>query len=577
MQKHVWVKFLLVNAAYLFVLTNGIISPSAVFADNCFIRIHPTSDPAPSVFTYNGITKVYFYCTQDVIGGSGSYPIDTIHCYSSADMFHWKDEGIALDEKSVPWAKQGGNQLWAPYVAYWDGAYRLYAPETNSNGVFYNFCAKSTSPTGPFVAGPPLPGTENNAIDPSVFIDTVGSTVTYYMHFRDGDNSNISIIKLNATGDTAKGSKVVITSTAVSPGFPTGYKEGSWIEKRNGAYYMIFAFQPNNSGNEIIAYATAANILGPWTYKGQILDRNPNEWTIHSGSCNFNGKWYLVYHNTTFGGSIFGSERCSAIEYLTFNSDGTIAPITKTLRGVGIPSAAIDTIQVDRYSSVSGTIATTAIPYNAGESEQTGWYLSGIANNSSVQYNDVDFTPTAGNAIGTVAARVASTNANGTIQVRTGSATGALLGTIPVPNTGALTTWQTTPALTLATQPATGVQNLVLVFSASATGTFNVNWVKFGEVPLTSIRIGDAYIGPSGFAFQRINKNTFTVDCAQEATPAEIRIFNVNGREMAHAVKSASSVKNRMTVDLDAQHFSPGSYILSIKNHGRASQISFIY
>ena len=57
---------------------------------------------------YNGVTKVYFYCTQDKLM-SGQYSIDTIHCYSSTH-FHWKDEGVALDEQHcASWVHIGGH------------------------------------------------------------------------------------------------------------------------------------------------------------------------------------------------------------------------------------------------------------------------------------------------------------------------------------------------------------------------------------------------------------------------------------------------------------------------------------
>ena len=373
------------------------------------------------------------------------------------------------------------------------------------------------------------------------------------------------------------GTAIAGTRAIVNTGSGTGYHEGSWMWKLNSIYYLVYAFQPNNTGNEIIAYSTASNAQGPWTYRGQICDRNASEWTIHSGCCFYNNKWYFFWHDiTSLGGNLFGWKRCSAIEYMTINGT-TITPMAKTLRGVGIASAAADTIQVDRYSSATGTIALTSIAYNAGGSEAPGWYLSGIANNASVQYNDVDFTPTAGNVISTVVARVASSNANGTIQVRLGSATGTLLGTIPIPNTGSLTNWQTTPVLTLTTKPPIGVQNLVLVFGASATGTYNVNWVKFGQVPGTLIKTGADYSGQSGFEFQRTDKNTFTIYCANEAANTEIRLFNVNGREMANALRTVVNGRNNLSVYLNENRIASGVYIVSIKNGTRALQVPFTY
>ena len=569
MQKNVYVKKLFtLSFALTIALIGTIVFPPDVFADNCFITAHPTSDPAPSVFTYNGVTKVYFYCTQDKIGVSGSYPIDTIHCYSSTDMFHWKDEGTALDEKSVPWARQGFHQLWAPHVVFLKGRYCMYVPETASDGKFYNFLATSNNPVGPFTPAPTyITGLGSGVIDPFCFIEPSDSSV--WLSYRDGNNSDISYMRMNDSGTASVGTK-----TIVNTGAGVGYKEGSWMWKLNSIYYLVFAFQPNNSGDEIIAYSTASSAQGPWTYHGEINARNANEFTNHSGSCFFNNRWYFFCHNITFGGSLFGSERCSDIEYMTINGT-TIPEIPKTNRGVGVPSAYGDSLQVDRGVITGAT--SVAIPYNAGGTEKTGWYIGSITTNASVQYDSVDFTPTAGNKIGTVIARVSSGSATSTIEVHIGSASGTLLGTISVPRTGGLTAWTTTTASTLAATPPAGHQNLVLVFKCAASNTFQINWVQFGQVPATSIKIGGVYIGQFGFEFQRIDKHTFTIDCANEASQARIHMFNVTGREIAHAASKISSVNNRVIIDLDARHFAPGPYILSIKNHNRTAQTSFIF
>ena len=114
---------------------------------------------------------------------------------------------------------------------------------------------------------------------------------------------------MNDSGTAVTGS---IANDIVNTGSATGsgYKEGSWMWKRNGIYFLVFARVPG-SGNEIIAYSTAHSATGPWTYRGQLLGQNnsPSEFTIHSGACFFKGQWYLFWHNVSFGGSIFGSER----------------------------------------------------------------------------------------------------------------------------------------------------------------------------------------------------------------------------------------------------------------------------
>lgn len=548
-------------------------------ADNCFITAHPTSDPAPSVFTYNGVEKVYFYCTQDKIAtGNGDYPIDTVHCYSSTDMYHWTDEGVSLDEKSVSWAKTNVDKLWAPHVVYLKGKYRLIVPETSTDGSFYNFVATCANPIGPYVAGQPLPGSVANVIDPFIFIDPTDPTV--WLSYRHQDGKSIGFVQMNdsATKVTGNINNAVVN---VGSGAPSGYKEGSWMWKHGNYYFLVFAGVPG-SGNEIIGYSTASNRAGPWTYRGQLFGQNnsPSEFTIHSGACEFKGQWYIFYHNVTFGGAIFGTERCSGIEYISYLNDSTLytpssAGIPKTNRGVGIPSACNDTLQVDR-GVITGA-SSVSIPYNANSTEKTGWYIGSITNNANVRYDSVNFTPTAGNKIGTVAARVSSTNATSTIEVRLGSATGSLIGTIAVPSTGNLNTWATTPSTTLVADPPNGNQNLVLVFKTSANNALQVNWVKFGQVPVSSIRVGNVFIDQSGLNCQRITKNRFKVYCRESASFARANVFTMTGRELAGAAQVEIAGLNSFTVNLDKNALSQGAYILNLWNQNRTRTIRFTY
>lgn len=566
------------------VLSSAVLFASAVFADNCFITAWPTSDPAPSVFTYNGETRLYFYCTQDKKGTSGTYPIDTIHVYSTADMFHWRDDGVALDEAHVSWARSGGHQLWAPHVVYLRGRYRMYVPETNTSSVFYNFAATNSAPTGMFTAGAAITGFGSNVIDPFCFVDTTDS-VRVYMIYRDGGGAENSIIRMNDSGTATVGSSWRLT------GWGTGYKEGAWVYKRNGYYYFIYAFQPNNSGNEYIDYATApvpasGGITSStvWTVRGHIVTLNANEFTNHSGAAIFatdSGgaltQPFCWWHGNDHGGELFpsGVGRCSAIEYMTYTTatPNLINAMSKTYRGVGICHAATDSIQVDRYSSRTGTIATTPIQYGAASTEKLGWYLSGIANGATVTYNDVDFTPPAGAYIANVCARVGATVATNTIRVTVGS---TVVGTINVPSTGGLTTWSTTTPITLASTPASTIQNLTLTFTMGTASTMNVNWLQFGLMPISGVQNGRSLADKQGYVYQRTNKNTFVINRAGDAASVEIRLFNIKGQEMVNMI-NYEETPDAITVYLDAKAFASGTYLLKVKGNKGELRIPFIY
>jgi cytochrome c len=78
--------------------------------------------------------------------------------------------------------------------------------------------------------------------------------------------------------------------------------------------------------------------------------------------------------------------------------------------------------------------------------------------------------------------RVASASTGGTIQLRTGSPTGTLVGSVSVPGTGGWQTW-TTVTLNLANPPATSGPLFFVARKPSGStnngGLLNVNWVMF--------------------------------------------------------------------------------------------------
>ena len=82
------------------------------------------------------------------------------------------------------------------------------------------------------------------------------------------------------------------------------------------------------SGNPAtIDYATAAAPLGPWTYRGRILDTVNNTTTNHAAVVQFKNQWFVVYHTGMLpGGGEFRRSVC--IDRLRFNDDGTIQPVT---------------------------------------------------------------------------------------------------------------------------------------------------------------------------------------------------------------------------------------------------------
>ncbi len=129
------------------------------------------------------------------------------------------------------------------------------------------------------------------------------------------------------------------------------------------------------------------------------------------------------------------------------------------------------TVQAEAYAAQSGAqVEGTA---DTGGGQNVGYLASG----DWLRYDGVNLG--SGGAV-SIAARIASagTGGDGTIELHTGSQTGALLAQIAVTSTGGWQTWATRTVT--ATPTATGSQSVFAVLRAASTRDFvNINWFSF--------------------------------------------------------------------------------------------------
>ncbi len=306
-----------------------------------------TADPSAHVF--NG--RIYIYPSHDTATGTkeddlGShFDMRDYHVLSmNAGDSTATDHGVALDIKNIPWA---GRQLWAPDAAFANNTYYLYFPVKDKQDVFRIGVATSSKPEGPFVAEKePIKG--SYSMDPCVFKDDDG---TFYMYFggiwggqlqrwnnnkydsaagnRKPDEAAIlpRIAKLNADmksfAEPVK--EVKLVDKDGKPFFEKNndkrFFEAAWMHKNKGKYYFSYS----TGDTHFLCYATGDNPYGPFTYQGVIL--NPVEgWTNHHSIIEFNGKWYLFYHDVQLSGKTH--LRNVKVTELKYNDDGSIQTIT---------------------------------------------------------------------------------------------------------------------------------------------------------------------------------------------------------------------------------------------------------
>ena len=73
--------------------------------------------------------------------------------------------------------------------------------------------------------------------------------------------------------------------------------EAAWVHKYQGTYYFSYSTGDTHK----IVYATGSSPYGPFTYQGVILEPVLG-WTNHHSITEFDGQWYLFYHDTELSG-----------------------------------------------------------------------------------------------------------------------------------------------------------------------------------------------------------------------------------------------------------------------------------
>jgi len=305
--------------------------PLVVHAANPVVTDVFTADPAPLV---HGDT-VYVYVGQDEAKENEHYKMHRWLCFSSKDLKTWTAHGSPLAPKDFPWAK---GDAWASQVIERDGKFYWYATvqhDDSHRGKAIGV-AVSDSPTGPFkdARGSALVTNEMTTatriswddIDPSVFIEEDGQAWLFW------GNQKCYYAKLKANMTELDGEIHIIPDDQVK-----AFTEAPWIHKRGNMYYLSYA----TGFPEKISYSTADKITGPWTPRGLLAEVAGNSNTIHQGIITFKGVDYFFYHNGSIQSpNIGGSYRRSlCIDYLYYNTDGTMKRVIQTTEGLDLPPA----------------------------------------------------------------------------------------------------------------------------------------------------------------------------------------------------------------------------------------------
>lgn len=243
-----------------------------------------------------------------------------------------------------------------------NGKFYMYAPVvqavTTNRDKFAIGVAVSNSPTGPWTdahpSGPivsqsyPLTNTIQN-IDPTVLVDDDKRVYLYW-----GTFSKLKGVELEPDMMTFKGAPIDVTTL-------TGFFEAAWLFKRRGTYYMAYA--ANNAGPKsecteavyyaCIAYGTSQSPLGPWTYRGVMLDPVSST-TSHPGIVEYKGSWYIAYHTADAGdGGHF--RRSVAVDRVLWDDATSPASISKVVQTGGAPFDATPIANIASHAHITAS------------------------------------------------------------------------------------------------------------------------------------------------------------------------------------------------------------------------------
>ena len=265
-----------------------------------------TADPAPVV--HNG--TVYLYTTHDEDDADGFKMFDWL-LYTSKDMVNWRDCGAVASLRNFEWARNKENGAWAIQVVERNGKWYMYCPlHGNGIGVLV-----ADAPCGPFrdPIGKPLVWQREhwNDIDPTVFIDRDGQAYMYW------GNPELYCVKLNED---------MISYSGEITKFPKiqDYQEGPWFYRRGDDYYLAFA---STCCPEGIGYAMSKGPMGPWEYKGHIMDHTPKTRGNHPGIIDYKGRSYcfgLNYDILRLRTAKHSERRSVSVQEMEYAPDGTI-------------------------------------------------------------------------------------------------------------------------------------------------------------------------------------------------------------------------------------------------------------
>ncbi|MDO7171627.1 carbohydrate-binding protein [Mariniflexile sp. AS56] len=259
------------------------------------------------------------------------------------------------------------------------------------------------------------------------------------------------------------------------------YYPANGTGRRVKGYYIMKQFA-NNILNHTYVTSSVTSASNVWT----ITFRENNKmvlWVINKGNADYTMPIKMDQSTITSQVTSHYWTNNTPIEGSTTSYTASGNTFIPTVKGesmncyvFNVTEDVVDTCNLTPSTLFEAECYDTMLGVETEASSEGTDHVSVINNGDWIAFNNVDF----GTGANQFRARVASNTTGGTIELRTGSATGAVIGSLTVSNTGG---WQDYVTVSSSISKLTGVQDVYLVFVGGTGSLFNLNWFKLESTP----------------------------------------------------------------------------------------------
>uniref|UniRef100_UPI00402824DF family 43 glycosylhydrolase n=1 Tax=Phocaeicola dorei TaxID=357276 RepID=UPI00402824DF len=269
---------------------------------------------------------------------------DTYYMYATTD-----GSGAGFGPAQVWTSKDFVN--WTLMPMNWPDSHWIWAPDVirHTDGRYYYFycqpciihCGVIETPRGPWknilgeseaVLVPDRFVTNAITLDGQTFVDDDGSVYLYWGTWGIYKGFGCGAGKMTPDLKGFTETRLIPNTEAVD------FFEAPFVLKRNGIYYFMYSSGSCHDHTYRVQYATSDHPLGPYEYKGCILETN-EDGTVHGPGHHSILKegddYYIVYHRHDNPHSNRGFHRQLCMDKMEFAADGSIRKVIPTHEGVG--------------------------------------------------------------------------------------------------------------------------------------------------------------------------------------------------------------------------------------------------